>query len=755
MEPENNELDFETKLARSKYVNRELSWIKYNGRILDMAVSSSEKTPIPVLERLKFLDIYQRNLTEFFQVRVGSLINEVKEKKDSKDICMYTPNEQISLIYSYVKDDEFIRYCAEGILMDDLYSLLRFRFVPSLTGNIYSSILMNQVLVNNEREIFKKGFLPYLFYTVVKCKEPFPFLKNKKSYVLTYMTHKVTGKKRIGIVDTTVAGKEIEYKNLNTSRIVMDFADYLILNISSIFPDYYIQESVKIRITRNADVILTDRFIKNYDDNVIAAIHAIDGIRETMEPVRIEINHEISKKFKRKIYKNLGLPKQRMLTNCGAFDYRWIINFIKYQKENHPDIIMPLLTNEKADAYFKPLPNNVYISEKDNNKNINNIFEKKEPTFFEYPFASMENMFSQIINLAKTGVVQTVSLTLYRCDETTVRFIDKLCTYGCKVNTVIETRARFDEINNVDLIDRILQNSLGSVTAVSGGFKVHAKIMVIELSEPVNNISKFAYIGTGNFNCTTAKQYIDFGYITTDEEIVNIARAVIFSILANKQNTLKYVNGKAYRVCLSPFADIETKKDIYYNEETWLPTTIFDSDEDKVNVSKQTDVLISPINLRSVIENQIFNERMKRKEGYILLKVNSLTDKRIIDELVTAALEGCKIDLIVRGSCCLNPNHSGLDNIHVYSVVGPLLEHHRVYYFGSKKEYQRCWIGSADMMPRNLDRRVEVAVKVDSDTADSILYILNTNYIKYKYEHIDTGSRRNDITKRSMSDYLI
>ena len=106
MEPENNALDFETKLARSKYVNRELSWIKYNGRILDMAVTSSEKTPIPVLERLKFLDIYQRNLTEFFQVRVGSLINEVKEKKDSKDICMYTPNEQISLIYSYVKDDE-------------------------------------------------------------------------------------------------------------------------------------------------------------------------------------------------------------------------------------------------------------------------------------------------------------------------------------------------------------------------------------------------------------------------------------------------------------------------------------------------------------------------------------------------------------------------------------------------------------------------------------------------------------------------
>ena len=617
--------------------NRELSWLRFNQRVLEEAQDES----VPLLERMKFVSIFTSNLEEFFMIRVGSLCDmaEVDNKKiDSKSGM--TPKEQLDAIYTAVAPLYKER--------DKTYAEIK----KQLSAYGISGLNMKD-LENQEKKYLKKYFkeqiLPVLSPQIVDVNHPFPHLLNNQIYVIANLKQNGAGSTTMmGIVPVpefvsdivVLPGHDVRYVRME--KIILEYLEL-------VFEQYQVSDKNYIRVTRNADVSPDDEaFADNEDFRFIMkeTLHK----RRRMGVVRLEVASSLEKEMEKYLCEKFNITQKCIFRTKMPMKLDFIFSLI--------DKIPVSMKRSLMDATFSPQP-------------LASLVEgsvmaqvKKRDVLLSYPYESMDP-FLQLIREASTDPdVMTIKVTIYRLAKKS-RLVEYLCAAaenGKEVTALIELRARFDEQNNIDWSERMEEAGCRVIYGFEG-YKVHSKICLITYRNR-NEIRYITQIGTGNYNEKTAKMYTDYSLITGNQSIGEDA-SVFFKNMA-----------------------IGNLAGVYQH------------------------LIVSPTSLKQKVLALIDEEIAKGPAGRILMKMNSVTDVDFIRKIAEASRAGVKIDLIVRGICCILPGIPGeTENLSVTSIVGRYLEHPRVFVFG-KGEDSKVYIGSADMMTRNTEKRVEVACPI-------------------------------------------
>ena len=617
----------EKKIKKSPYMmNRELSWLKFNERVLNEAGNPK----VPLAERLTFVSIYQSNLDEFYRVRVGTLMDQmdvsevVRENKTNM-----TSEEQVKAIIRATRELEEKKTVIYEQLMGELepkgIRLINFNKLSAEEGKILE-------------EYFDREIAPYLSANIVSKQQPFPFLKNKDIYAVALLESK-GGKTRTAIIpcSNNVFRRLID---IPTRKGTFLLSEELILQfLPKFFKNYSVKEKSLIRVTRNADI--DTEMIYDEDLDYRDAMENLIKERKRMNPVRMEFTGTLNKKMMHALCKTIHVEKEHVFRSEVPLDLSFVFAIQSYLKNtNAGELFYPRRTP-------RPTPQ---LNDKESL--IPQILEKD--VLLSYPFESMKSFINLLYEAAEDESVVSIKMTLYRLANKS-QIVDALveaAENGKEVVVLVELRARFDEENNI-------------VIYGLNGYKVHSKLCLIS-RKTEQGVSYVTQIGTGNYNEKTSALYTDLSLITGNQEIGKEAAEVFAALLRG-----------------------ETV------EETHL-------------------LLVAPKCLQNKVLDMIEEiQHVKNgEEGYIGIKINSLTDKVIISKLVEASQEGVKIEMIVRGICCLIPGVKGYtENITVISIVGRFLEHSRIYRFGTK-ERENVYIASADFMTRNTLRRVEVAAPV-------------------------------------------
>lgn len=630
----------EKKIKKSPYMmNRELSWLKFNERVLNEAGNPK----VPLAERLTFVSIYQSNLDEFYRVRVGTLMDQmdvsevVRENKTNM-----TSEEQVKAIIRATRELEEKRTVIYEQLMGELepkgIRLINFNKLSAEEGKILE-------------EYFDREIAPYLSANIVSKQQPFPFLKNKDIYAVALLESK-GGKTRTAIVpcSNNVFRRLID---IPTRKGTFLLSEELILQfLPKFFKNYSVKEKSLIRVTRNADI--DTEMIYDEDLDYRDAMENLIKERKRMNPVRMEFTGTLNKKMMHALCKTIHVEKEHVFRSEVPLDLSFVFAIQSYLKNtNAGELFYPRRTP-------RPTPQ---LNDKESL--IPQILEKD--VLLSYPFESMKSFINLLYEAAEDESVVSIKMTLYRLANKS-QIVDALveaAENGKEVVVLVELRARFDEENNIEY-SRKLEEAGCHVIYGLNGYKVHSKLCLIS-RKTEQGVSYVTQIGTGNYNEKTSALYTDLSLITGNQEIGKEAAEVFAALLRG-----------------------ETV------EETHL-------------------LLVAPKCLQNKVLDMIEEEIQHVKngeEGYIGIKINSLTDKVIISKLVEASQAGVKIEMIVRGICCLIPGVKGYtENITVISIVGRFLEHSRIYRFGTK-ERENVYIASADFMTRNTLRRVEVAAPV-------------------------------------------
>lgn len=630
----------EKKIKKSPYMmNRELSWLKFNERVLNEAGNPK----VPLAERLTFVSIYQSNLDEFYRVRVGTLMDQmdvsevVRENKTNM-----TSEEQVKAIIRATRELEEKKTVIYEQLMGELepkgIRLINFNKLSAEEGKILEEY--------SDREI-----APYLSANIVSKQQPFPFLKNKDIYAVALLESK-GGKTRTAIIpcSNNVFRRLID---IPTRKGTFLLAEELILQfLPKFFKNYSVKEKSLIRVTRNADI--DTEMIYDEDLDYRDAMENLIKERKRMNPVRMEFTGTLNKKMMHALCKTIHVEKEHVFRSEVPLDLSFVFAIQSYLKNtNAGELFYPRRTP-------RPTPQ---LNDKESL--IPQILEKD--VLLSYPFESMKSFINLLYEAAEDKSVVSIKMTLYRLANKS-QIVDALveaAENGKEVVVLVELRARFDEENNIEY-SRKLEEAGCRVIYGLNGYKVHSKLCLIS-RKTEQGVSYVTQIGTGNYNEKTSALYTDLSLITGNQEIGKEAAEVFAALLRG-----------------------ETV------EETHL-------------------LLVAPKCLQNKVLDMIEEEIQHVKngeEGYIGIKINSLTDKVIISKLVEASQAGVKIEMIVRGICCLIPGVKGYtENITVISIVGRFLEHSRIYRFGTK-ERENVYIASADFMTRNTLRRVEVAAPV-------------------------------------------
>lgn len=630
----------EKKIKKSPYMmNRELSWLKFNERVLNEAGN----TKVPLAERLTFVSIYQSNLDEFYRVRVGTLMDQmdvsevVRENKTNM-----TSEEQVKAIIRATRELEEKKTVIYEQLMGELepkgIRLINFNKLSAEEGKILE-------------EYFDREIAPYLSANIVSKQQPFPFLKNKDIYAVALLESK-GGKTRTAIIpcSNNVFRRLID---IPTRKGTFLLSEELILQfLSKFFKNYSVKEKSLIRVTRNADI--DTEMIYDEDLDYRDAMENLIKERKRMNPVRMEFTGTLNKKMMHALCKTIHVEKEHVFRSDVPLDLSFVFAIQSYLKNtNAGELFYPRRTP-------RPTP-----QLNDKKSLIPQILEKD--VLLSYPFESMKSFINLLYEAAEDESVVSIKMTLYRLANKS-QIVDALveaAENGKEVVVLVELRARFDEENNIEY-SRKLEEAGCHVIYGLNGYKVHSKLCLIS-RKTEQGVSYVTQIGTGNYNEKTSALYTDLSLITGNQEIGKEAAEVFAALLRG-----------------------ETV------EETHL-------------------LLVAPKCLQNKVLDMIEEEIQHVKngeEGYIGIKINSLTDKVIISKLVEASQAGVKIEMIVRGICCLIPGVKGYtENITVVSIVGRFLEHSRIYRFGTK-ERENVYIASADFMTRNTLRRVEVAAPV-------------------------------------------
>ena len=627
-----------SKNTKECYENRELSWLKFNERVLEEAADKNN----PLCERLTFLSIYQSNLDEFFMVRVGSLIDQKLLDEDVRENKTYmTAEEQIDAVLRQVT--RMMR--STNHIYDDLMDELERQQIRLINFQMTTEAEEKDLQFYFEHEM-----LPLLSAFVVGKKQSFPFLNNKAIYALAVLETK-NDKNKIGIVpcNTGVFNRLISIPGRKGTYIL---AEELILHyLPKVFPNYRIGEKSLIRITRNADIDADSI----YDEDLDYREHMVDIIkrRKKLTPVRLEYTRKIDGPILDRLCTQLGIERKQTFYCQIPMDMSFF-SVIQDTLRHKPDLFYPKRVSQKSPMLdeFQPL--------------IPQII--KHDVLLSFPYEQIRPFLNMLHEAASDPDVVSIKMTLYRLarHSKVVEALIEAAENGKQVDVLVELKARFDEENNIEW-SRQLEDAGCHVIYGLDGLKVHSKLCLIT-RKTEKGIDYITQIGTGNYNEKTARLYTDLSLITARPEI-GMEASRIFQALS-------------------------------------LGTV----------VDKTEHLLVSPKCLQKPVLEMIDNEIAMVKsgqEGYIGIKINSLTDKKIIAKLIEASEAGVKIDMVIRGICCLRSGIEDLtDNIRIISIVGRFLEHSRIYIFGTEAR-ARIYIASADFMTRNTTRRVEVAVPIE------------------------------------------
>lgn len=618
--------------------NRELSWLKFNKRVLEEASDINN----PLLERLSFSAIYQSNLDEFFMVRVGSITDDEKSgnlKKDSKSGM--TPSQQLDAIFTAVRR---LQPSVEETYRETMSKLSAYGFEHVNFDNVTKDELTFLELY------FKREIKPFISGIIINDSLPFPFLKNKELYAIVQLNSKKGVS--VGIVPINHEHSERIISLGNGGKRFILEEEVVLHFVNHMFKNYKVLDRAIIRVTRNADIMVSGKGADFRD-----RMEELVAKRKKLAPVRLEISDDFSRDALDYICKKLKIKNARVFISRIPLDLSYLFQIQE-------------LSDELELHYVHRSPRKT-VSLADNRPVFSQV--KSKDIILSYPFESMNYSFIRLLQeCAVDPKVTSIKITLYRLAKNS-KVIDALCTAsenGKEVLVMIELRARFDEANNIEW-SKVLQKSGVKVIYGPKDYKAHSKLLLIKRKSTGNNFDYLTQIGTGNYNEKTSKLYTDLMLLTCDRQIAEDAEKV------------------------------------------------FDSLQNNTFVEETNKLLVAPLCLRNKIlammDEQI-NISKNGGQGYIGAKINSLCDGTIIKKLVEASQAGVKIELVVRGICCLIPNVEGFtENITVRSIVGRFLEHSRIYIFGDEHTEQKIYIGSADYMSRNTIRRVEVATPVEND----------------------------------------
>lgn len=623
-------------MSQQVYMNRELSWLKFNERVLEEA----ENKKVPLCERLTFASIYQSNLDEFFRVRVGSLVDQMLlggKIRDNK--TKMTAKEQIEEVLHQVMKLNRRKDAVYDAIMGQL--------------EYYGVRLVDFCKISKkESEYLEKYFLseiaPVISPTIVGKRQPFPFLKNNEIYAVVVLQTK-SGKEKLGIIPCSNTGfkRLVELPTAGTYML----AEELILHyIPEVFERYNIKAKSLIRVTRNADIDADALYDEDLDYRDFMA--ELIKRRKKLAPVRLELTREMDGEIVDVLCDYLELDSDYVFQVQAPLDLSFVFE-IQDTLRKTPELFYEKRVPQKSSQFRDGEPVFPQIREKDK--------------LLSYPYESMKPFLNFLREAANDKEVISIKMTLYRVAKHSkiVEYLIDAAENGKEVLVLVELKARFDEENNIEW-SRRLEDAGCRVIYGLDGYKVHSKLcLVTKKSE--GQVEYYTQIGTGNYNEKTARLYTDLSFMTANVEI-GLEAAKVFQALSM--------------------------------EET---------------VDNVQHLLVAPRCLQNKVLSMIDEEIACAKEGkeaYIGLKMNSLTDKKIIDKLIEASQAGVKIDMVIRGICCLIPGVKGkTENIQVRSIVGRFLEHSRIYIFGTQ-EREKVYIASADFMTRNTLRRVEVAAPV-------------------------------------------
>ena len=633
------------------YANRELSWLKFNERVLDEAASYH----VPLCERMAFFSIFQSNLDEFFMVRVGALYDQMlADNRARENKTWMTSEEQLQAIFektriiSQRKDCIYKQYMEE--LQEQGVELLSF------------SDMLPEDKVFLER-YFKETVLPLLSPQVIGKKQPFPFLKNKEIYAVVVLGGKKGDKLGIIPCSNEVFKRLIQVPSGKNHYILVE--ELILHYLPEVFDHYEVKSKSLIRIIRNADIDVDEAF----DDEELDyrdCMKKLINTRKKLCPVKLEHSRVLDDTVIEHLRRELGLFKDQVFHTEIPLELSFL-----FQIQN-------ALRDKKELFYEKRIPQNSPDFMKDKPV-MDQICEKDK--LLSYPYESMKPFIRLLKEAGNDERVVSIKMTLYRVARNSqiVEALIDAAENGKEVVVLVELRARFDEENNIEWSQRLADAGCRLIYGLEH-IKVHSKLCQITYMAE-EGIRYVTQIGTGNYNEKTSKLYTDLSLMTANQEIGEEAADVF------------------HKLCLAQIVE-HTKH-----------------------------LLVAPKCLRNKLIDKIdaeINKIKEGKDGYIGVKMNSLTDKKLIDKLIEASMAGVEIDLIVRGICCLVPDVEGYtENIRVISIVGRYLEHSRIYIFG-KDEDSEVYIASADFMTRNTTKRVEVAAPVyDPDLKERILENFN------------------------------
>ena len=653
-EKEKNTTDFGAD--PSNFVNRELSWLEFNYRVLSEARDKS----LPLFERLKFLSITASNLDEFYMVRVASLKDMVHAKYMKQDIAGMTAQEQLDAIS--IKTHQ---------LVDLQYSTYIRSLVPALRQNGLRIIMEHEDLTKEEAvcadSYFQTNVYPVLTPMAFDSSRPFPLIRNKTLNIAALLKKKNgDGELEFAMVQVpSVLPRIVELPRAvaedgTEQRVVILLEEIIERNMPSLFLNYDIVASHPFRIMRNADLSIDEEEAVDLLEEIQKQLKK----RQWGEAIRLEIESNVDKRLLKILKKELSISSQDIFRIPGPLDLTFLMKMYGLEGFEH----------FKAPRYI-PQPVPALMNEDDIFTNI-----RRGDILLHHPYQSFDPVVDFVRSAARDPEVLAIKQTLYRVSGNSpiIAALAEAAENGKQVSVLVELKARFDEENNINWA-KMLEKAGCHVIYGLVGLKTHSKItLAVRMEE--DGIRRYVHLGTGNYNDSTAKLYTDCGILTCDPQIGEDATAV-FNMLSG-----------------------------YSEPKAW------------------NKLSVAPLWLRNRFLRMIRRETAHAKEGrrgHIMAKMNSLCDKEIIKALYEASCAGVEIELVIRGICCLRAKVPGLsEHIHVRSIVGNFLEHSRIFYFlndGSPEVY----MGSADWMPRNLDRRVEILFPVEDEALkEQVIHIL-------------------------------
>ncbi len=632
------------------YFNRELSWLKFNERVLYQAEDDS----LPVLERIKFNAIFSSNLDEFFMIRVASVKDEMNLGITDRDQSGFTPDQVFNDIYSQIA----ALMKRQAKICEELIKKLEEKSIILIRKNSYDEEILEEL-----QTMFQVDIFPVLTPMAVDFSRPFPLISNGSLYIAVKLL--VREVERLALVEVpSVLERLIPLKIVKKKNAYLLLEDIIETFIEKLFVGNEVLSTCQFRITRNGDLNL----LQDEADALLNVIEEAVKLRKWGEAIRLELSDDADAWFENTLMAAFHMEHRQVYKISGVMDKKLWFKF-------------------KAPKNISGLSKAAYIPKKIPNFEKKSIFKaiKEKDVFLHHPYESFDTVIDLIRTASQDPHVLAIKQTLYRVSGNSeiVKALVEAAEKGKQVTVLLELMARFDEENNIGWAKQLEQKGAHVIYGLFG-LKTHSKITLIVRQEK-HKIKRYVHLGTGNYNDQTAKLYTDMSLITAKES---------------------------------------------YGSEASMFFNMISGFSDEIN----THVLrISPYNLRSSFYELIDHEIKIAKSGRearITAKLNSLADKGIIEKLYEASIAGVKIDLIIRGICCLVPGRKGLsENIRVVSIIGEFLEHSRIYTFNNDGK-PKVFLSSADWMTRNLDRRIELMFPIEEELMKKRIILTLELYLK-------------------------